>query len=248
MAINNTGARLSRGLYCSFDGTRIQDITDASSVVFSGSVPQIDVSSLDSVAREYEPGLSTPGEVSFTALIDPDNPVHAKLKTSAETGDVATLKLVWGNVTGTNGAALSVTDGGGTTRNANVAVTAVAVANGKQTLKIATAVANTIRGLRPGMQVVKYAASIPSNAAYATIESITSTATGFDIVVDRDTTIAAGNGAINIVKPAVEIVYQAYVSTFEGTGSIDAAISTNLSFQVSGSPVINVGRPAITLS
>ena len=248
MAINNSGARLSRGLYASFDGTQIQDISDASSIVFSGSVPQIDVSTLDSVAREYEPGLSTPGEVSFSALIDPDNPVHAKLKNSAETGSVATLKLVWGNVTGTGGAALNVTDGGGTTRNSNVAVSALAVSSGKQTIKVTTAVANTLRGVRPGMQVVKYAATIPSNAVYATIESITATSTGYDIVVDRDTTIAAGSGFINIVKPAVEIVYQAYVSTFDATGSIDAAISTNLSFQVSGSPVINVGRPSITLT
>ena len=184
----------------------------------------------------------------MTGLFDPSSPVFARLKNSAETGDTATLRLVWGNVVASDGSALHTTDGTGTTRNTNVAVTAVAVAQGQQTLKIASAVANGLQGVRAGQQVVKYAATIPSNAVYASIVSITETATGYDVVVDRDTTIAAGNGAINIVQPAVEISYTAYVSTFDGSASIDAPVSTNLAFQVSGAPVVTVGRPAVTLS
>ena len=247
MAVQSTAARISRGLYITFGGVRLADVSDLSTLPFEGSVPQIDVSTFASTGREYEPGLAAPGEVAMTILNDPTDPVFTTLKQSAASGSTNSLRIVFGRTADDSGAALATTDGKGETRNANVAVTAVAASGGTQTLNIASAVANGLRGVRAGMQVVKYAATLPNNAVYATITSVTETATGISLVVNRDTTIAAGSGAINIVRPAVEWQAQAYVSTFEGSASIDAAVSTNLSFQVSGSPTITSGAPDITL-
>lgn len=43
------------------------------------TVEQIDVTCLNNLTREYEAGLSTPGQASFEIQYDPRNPDHVKL-------------------------------------------------------------------------------------------------------------------------------------------------------------------------
>ena len=59
----------------------------------SASAPQIDVSSVDSDAREYIPGLEDSGEVSFDFFFDASNAMQTGIRTDMESRLARNFKL-----------------------------------------------------------------------------------------------------------------------------------------------------------
>jgi|SRR5690625_3249375 len=62
--------------------THISQITNFSGL--GGAGAEIDVTTLDSTAREYAMGLADNGEFSFDLVLDPDDPGQAALRTARD--------------------------------------------------------------------------------------------------------------------------------------------------------------------
>ena len=241
MPVFNTSARVGRGIYVSFGGTRIRGIGDISSFTPSGSVPQVDITTMDSTSREYLAGLADAGDVATTATLAMHSPIYKALKASADNGDEQTLRIIFGNIpSGRN-----FTDG-----TANTIASAKTITNaftsGTHKATAAKAVADTIGAVTEGDIIVKTGTTTP---VYNITDVSYGTAAGsvvFTTDASSDPSSALGT-SVDILKPAVEIVYQAYVSGFDGSAAIDSAVTHNLTFKITGTPVLNVGAPNITI-
>jgi len=62
-----------------------------------GSASEIDVTTLDSSAREFAMGLKDSGAISFEAIYDPDNPTHQQLRTDWNARTLRNFQLVFTN-------------------------------------------------------------------------------------------------------------------------------------------------------
>jgi hypothetical protein len=61
------------------------------------SIAQIDVTCMNSTAREYEAGLAEPGSATFGLNIDPQNPAHIRLHQLKTAGTKLLWAVGWGD-------------------------------------------------------------------------------------------------------------------------------------------------------
>ena len=245
MAWNDTSATQHKGAYISFNDIRLRGVADVSSFTVVGSVPQIDITSQEDTSRTYLPGLPDAGSWSMTARIELFSPVYNALQESANNGSVHSLRLVYG----ARAANSKYTDGSSFKIATGITVTN-AFASGTHKATVAAAAAAGLPAIAEGAYIAKTAvAPVAGTTAYQ-ITEITAGTNGsvvFTTNASSDPSSALGT-SVDFIKPATEAVAQAYVSEFSHSAAVDGVVETNLTFQISGTPVRTVGTPNITIS
>lgn len=92
-AIPTQGAELQRG-----DGAGTEVFTKVAEVISfqgpGGEASEIDVTSLDSLAKEFRLGLQDEGDFQFECIVDPDDAQQSGLRSDRAAGTVRNFQLV----------------------------------------------------------------------------------------------------------------------------------------------------------
>ena len=245
MAVDQVSAYVARALYWSFNGVQLEGVQNFSGMTPTGSVPEIDVSDMSSESRQFEPGISDPGNTSLSAILDPSTPAYQELVNSSRNGLIYELRMVVGakaaNSPYTDGSPIQTSLFPSKTGAKPDGLTAAA-----GSLSVAKDQAGLLKAVKPGHYL-----GVGTGGAqnYRKITAISVASTG--IVTITATGLVTGdvvNGEqVQVVKPAWEIRRLAYVSSLGHDGAIDAAITTPLEFRNSGDGATNVGTPSITI-
>ncbi|WP_273823021.1 phage tail tube protein [Pseudomonas asplenii] len=205
------------------------------------SIAQIDVTCMNSTAREYEAGLAEPGSASFGLNIDPQNAAHLRLHQLKTAGTKLRWAVGWSDGQVTNdagekegipplvGAAGAVTAlvlnsaGSGYTTAPTVAITGGGGSGATATAQIEDGKVTgfTITNPGSGYTTAPTVALTGGSGTGATARAVIDTGVDFDLPNTR-----------------TWLTFEGYMNSFPFTFGLGDVVKSTVGIQVSGDPVL----------